>query len=115
MSPVKLIDIRGGGERVGMEINHRTARKIGPLYIIQYSGGKADSGNGGILFSWLCFEVSRKPSPNFSTFMKPRNGFQGINSTSLCSLAGQYDNPVPSLHRLLKIPALNVLSYLHKL
>ncbi len=27
-------------------------------------------------------------------FMGPRNWFQGINSTSLCSLAGRYDNPI---------------------
>ena len=28
--------------------------------------------------------------------MEPRNRCQGINSASLCSLAGRYDNPVPS-------------------
>jgi hypothetical protein len=27
--------------------------------------------------------------------MEPRNRFQGINSASLCSLAGRYDNPIP--------------------
>ncbi len=26
--------------------------------------------------------------------MEPRNRFQGINSASLCSLAGRYDNPI---------------------
>jgi hypothetical protein len=26
--------------------------------------------------------------------MEPRNRFQGMNSASLCSLAGRYDNPV---------------------
>ncbi len=35
-------------------------------------------------------------SPIFSTFKKPKNRFQGINSASLCSLAGRYDNPVPT-------------------
>jgi hypothetical protein len=41
--------------------------------------------------------------------MEPRNRFQGMNSASLCSLAGRYDNPIPP--RLLapidclKIPA----------
>ncbi len=45
----------------------------------------------------------------FKTFQEPRNRFQGINSASLCSLAGRYDNPL--LTRLiapidcLKIPA----------
>ncbi len=31
-------------------------------------------------------------SPNFYTFKEPNNRFQGINSASLCSLAGRYDN-----------------------
>jgi hypothetical protein len=40
--------------------------------------------------------------------MEPRNRFQGMNSTSLCSLVGRYDNPrflapIDSL----KIPALD--------
>jgi hypothetical protein len=28
--------------------------------------------------------------------MEPTNRFQGINSASLCSLAGRYDNPIPT-------------------
>jgi hypothetical protein len=28
--------------------------------------------------------------------MEPRNRFQGMNSASLCSLAGRYDNPIPT-------------------
>jgi hypothetical protein len=28
-------------------------------------------------------------------FMEPRNLFQGMNSASLRSLAGPYDNPIP--------------------
>jgi hypothetical protein len=43
-------------------------------------------------------------------FMGPRNWFQGMNSTSLCSLAGRYDNPIPPRFLVpidfLKIPAL---------
>jgi hypothetical protein len=27
--------------------------------------------------------------------MEPRNRFQGMNSATLCSLAGRYDNPIP--------------------
>ncbi len=42
--------------------------------------------------------------------MKPRNRFQGINSVSLCSLAGRYDNLIPTRclapKDFLKIPAL---------
>ncbi len=42
--------------------------------------------------------------------MEPRNRCQGINSASLCSLAGRYDNPIPSrclaFIDFLKIPAL---------
>ncbi len=26
----------------------------------------------------------------------PKNQFQGIDSASLCSLAGRYDNPIPT-------------------
>ncbi len=41
--------------------------------------------------------------------MEPRNRFQGINSASLCSLAGLYDNPIPTRFLApidcLKIPA----------
>ncbi len=28
--------------------------------------------------------------------MEPRNRCQGINSASLCSMAGRYDNPIPT-------------------
>jgi hypothetical protein len=28
--------------------------------------------------------------------MEPRNRFQGINTASLCCLAGRYDNPIPT-------------------
>jgi hypothetical protein len=34
--------------------------------------------------------------------MEPRNRSQGMNSACLCSLAGRYDNPIPSPHRLFK-------------
>ncbi len=48
-------------------------------------------------------------SSNFWTFMEPRNRFQGINSASLCSPAGRYDNPIPTRFlapiECLKIPA----------
>jgi hypothetical protein len=43
--------------------------------------------------------------------MEPKNRCQGINSASLCSLAGRYDNPIPSRClapiEFLKIPALH--------
>ncbi len=32
----------------------------------------------------------------FSTLKEPRNRFHGINSASLCSLGGRYDNPIPT-------------------
>jgi hypothetical protein len=42
--------------------------------------------------------------------MEPRNPFQGMNSASLCSLLGRYDNPIPPWFLApidcLKIPAL---------
>ncbi len=45
----------------------------------------------------------QQPETVFLTFMEPRNRFQGMNSASLCSLAGRYgaslfhgyDNPIP--------------------
>ncbi len=47
----------------------------------------------------------------FKTFMEPRNRSQWMNSTSLCSLAGRYDNPIPTRFLApidcLKIPALS--------
>ncbi len=46
----------------------------------------------------------------FKTLMEPKNRCQGINSASLCSLAGRYDNPIPTPCLapidFLKIPAL---------
>jgi hypothetical protein len=43
---------------------------------------------------WVSIQ-SKVLSPYFQTFMKPRNRFQGMNSASLCILAGRYDNPIP--------------------
>ncbi len=52
---------------------------------------------------------TRTAEPVFSTFMEPRNRFQGMNSASLCSVAGRYDNPIPTRFLApidcLKIPA----------
>ncbi len=47
------------------------------------------------------------PEPVFLNIYGARNGFQGMISASLCSLAGRYNNPiysssVPSPHRLFK-------------
>jgi hypothetical protein len=54
-------------------------------------------------------------SPNFETFKEPKNRFQGISSDWLCSLAGRYDNPIPTeflaLIDCLKIPALHSLRF----
>ncbi len=62
-----------------------------------------------IVYILLCIFVYTQ-SPYFEPFMKPRNQFQGRNSTSLCSLAGRYDNPIPTRCLApidcLKIPAL---------
>ncbi len=46
-------------------------------------------------------------------FMGPRHWFQGMNSASLCSMAGRYENPIPprclAPIDFLKIPAQNDL------
>jgi hypothetical protein len=34
--------------------------------------------------------------PRIFKRMEPRNRFQGMNSASLCSQAGRYDNPIPT-------------------
>jgi hypothetical protein len=51
----------------------------------------------------------KNKSPNFYTFKKPKS-IQGINSASLCSLAGRYDYSIPTRFLApidcLKIPAL---------
>ncbi len=60
-----------------------------------------------LLIAWFCNQDGI-----FKTFMEPRNRFQGINSASLCSLAGRYDNPIPTRFLApidcLKIPALSM-------
>jgi hypothetical protein len=47
--------------------------------------------------------------------MEPRNRFQGINSASLCSLVGRYDNPIPTRFQApldcLQIQALGLYVY----
>ncbi len=49
-------------------------------------------------------------------FMGPRHWFQGMNSASLCSLAGRYENPIPppclASIDFLKIPAQVAISRL---
>jgi hypothetical protein len=56
-------------------------------------------------------ESGRQPNaePVFLKFMEPRNRFQEMNSAILCSLAGRYDNPIPTRFLVpidcLKIPA----------
>jgi hypothetical protein len=52
---------------------------------------------------YLLFSQKKLQSWYFYTCMGPRNRFQGMNSASLCSLAGRYDNPLlPSPHSLFK-------------
>jgi hypothetical protein len=41
-------------------------------------------------------EMTAEQSPYFKTFMEPRNNFQEMKSASLCSLAGRYDNTIPT-------------------
>jgi hypothetical protein len=56
------------------------------------------------------FLVISHTVPVFLNVMGPRNRFQGMNSASLCSLPGRYDNPLPPRFltpiNSLKIPAL---------
>jgi hypothetical protein len=52
-------------------------------------------------------------SPNFQTFNEPKNRFYGTKSAWLFSLAGPYDNPIPTRFLgpidCLKIPALLIV------
>jgi hypothetical protein len=62
------------------------------------SGFSSSCGGGGgeyraHFFGVVGFTVQ---SPNFSTFKEPKNRFQETNSAKLCSLAGRYDNPIPT-------------------
>ncbi len=63
-----------------------------------------------MIYRGTCFLTVVWSEPEFLTFKKPKNRFQGTNSARLCSLAGRYDNPIPSLFLApidcLKIPAL---------
>jgi hypothetical protein len=49
-------------------------------------------------------------SPNF--FKEPKNRFQGTNSARLCSLAGRYDNPIPTRF-LAPIDCLKISAQVH--
>ncbi len=40
--------------------------------------------------------LSFKLAPEFFNFKGAQDRFQGIDSASLCSLAGRYDNPIPT-------------------
>jgi hypothetical protein len=67
---------------------------------------------------WPLFNSSLQrelQSSYFWTCMGPRNGLQGMNSASLCSLAGRYNNPIPTRCLapidFLKIPALTAAGY----
>ncbi len=40
--------------------------------------------------------MTLRPETVFLNFEEPRNRFQGIDSPSQCSLAGRYDNPLPT-------------------
>ncbi len=55
-------------------------------------------------------EPSGRNEPVLLNVYGSRNWFQGMNSGSLCSLAGRYDNPIPPRFLapidFLKIPAL---------
>jgi hypothetical protein len=52
---------------------------------------------------------SENSEHEFLNFKEPQNRFQGSNSARLCSLAGRYDDPIPTqflaLKDYLKIPA----------
>ncbi len=57
--------------------------------------------NSGVVFQYsMIYQTKGLSAPvlsmNFYTFKKPKNRLQGINSASLCSLAGRYDNPLPT-------------------
>jgi hypothetical protein len=76
-------------------------------------GGEGQRQNYSILESATCSNLRRY----FETFKGPRNQFQGIDSATLCSLAGHFDNPIRS--RFLapidcsKIPALDKKIFFH--
>ncbi len=60
--------------------------------------------------AWKISSTSVYLSPNLKTDKETKNRFNGINSASLCGLAGRYDDPIPTgfLASIdcLKIPAL---------
>ena len=47
----------------------------------------------------------------FKLLRKPKNQFQGINSASMCSLAGQYNNPI-TINFLAPLNCLKILAQL---
>jgi hypothetical protein len=65
--------------------------------------------DGLVFFAVVFLSTYFRTSPNFLTFKEAKNRFQGTNSARLCSLAGRYDNPIPTQFLAhmdsLKIPA----------
>ncbi len=76
-------------------------------FLRPWLAGSAPAFSDSLPFLWTV------QSPYFEMFMGPRNWFQGMNSASLYSLAGRYDNPIPPRFLapidFLKIPALYTL------
>jgi hypothetical protein len=57
---------------------------------------KSLKNSSNLLLSLNCDKKEVTQSPNVLTFKEPKNRFQGIDSVSLSSLAGPYDNPIPT-------------------
>ncbi len=69
---------------------------VSPVWIclLKVVGAKKKTIVGLLVFNTLWGNLNL--SPNFLTLKEPRNRLQGINSSSLCSPAGQYDNSIPT-------------------
>ncbi len=87
------------GRRHGPSITYKNNTLPGPLSSSQPGGPPCRVSPLASLAKTSPLFSESLQSPYFYMFMGPRNWFQGMNSASLCSLAGRYDNPIP--HRFL--------------
>jgi hypothetical protein len=73
-----------------------TASPVWICLLERFRGSQKQDDRGPLSIQSLWATLNLNLSPNFLTLKEPRNRFQGIKSASLCSLAGRYDNPIPT-------------------
>jgi hypothetical protein len=101
IKPKIMHDLKGKFYRLTYLLASSISKVFGSSFLLTWVISTNSAGHSTLQVT-LC--------PYFQTFMESRNRFQGVNSASLCSLAGRYDNLIPTRFLApidcLKIPAL---------